>query len=321
MNVKVADAFVDDEIRQTPALIKQEIPLPTLRARFEQQVAQDWNLTHDEEFGKRFSARCPVSGAVPSDYNYKVIQLESGRFIMASIRFKHLNPMKPFVEIVHKDFPVTRSADLAEIEYAIETYYRTFSPLSVRLFDFRSEIRKIASNREVACDFEYFGAAATDIIAQEADETGSRIGLIKPTSLSFYKDYCAIYQELAQMSPLFGPEAVWFESVESLEGALLEGSLFCVLVDGEWAGIFALRRGTERFLKGAYFVEEVLRAKFRGKGLAADIQRRVIQSMQFEKDDFVYGHIMQQNIPAVRTAKRVGRRPLGGMYFVGLSRS
>ncbi len=321
MNVKVVNAFVDDEIRQTPASIKQEIPLRTLRARFKQQVTYDWRLTYDEEFARMFSARCPVPEAVPSDYNYRVIQLESGRFLMMSIRFRNLNPMKPFVEVVHKDFPLIDSTDLAEIEHAVETNYQKFSPLWIRLFDLSGEIRKIASSRHLDCDFKYYGALAMDIIAQEVDETGSRIQLIKPDSLSFYEDYRAIYQELAPTSPLYGPEAVWFEPTESLQQALAEGSLFCVTVDNEWAGVFALRRGTERFLKGAYLVEEVLRAKFRGRGLAAGIQRRVIRSMQIEKDDFIYGHIMEQNLPAIRTAERVGRRCLGGMYFVSLSRS
>ena len=91
-----------------------------------------------------------------------------------------------------------------------------------------------------------------------------------------------------------------------------------LLINGHWAGVIALRRRVEKFLAGVCIVEIVLREKFRGRGYGPLVQRAAVTELALGDNEIVFGHIMDANKPAVNTALRVGRQPLGGYTFVRL---
>ncbi len=96
--------------------------------------------------------------------------------------------------------------------------------------------------------------------------------------------------------------------------------MFKVLVDGEWAGVFAGLPTCEHGLRGYLVVEEVLDTPYRGHGLGPALQRHFIDQLPVGKGDLVFGTIDATNRPSIRTAIKVGRADVGGWSFVPIRR-
>jgi len=91
--------------------------------------------------------------------------------------------------------------------------------------------------------------------------------------------------------------------------------LFEINIDGKWAGIIGANNGYDNFLKGYYIVEEFLIENFRGKQFASAVQRHLINKLPFNSNEMLFGTIHYENIPSLRTAMRVDRRPIGMYAF------
>lgn len=63
-----------------------------------------------------------------------------------------------------------------------------------------------------------------------------------------------------------------------------------------------------------------LSERWRGKGLAPAVQSTFLAG-QRSGADTVWGHIHARNIPSLRTAQKLGRRPVQQEYFVSLPAS
>lgn len=63
-----------------------------------------------------------------------------------------------------------------------------------------------------------------------------------------------------------------------------------------------------------------LTERLRGRGLAPAMQS-VFLAGQRSGADTVWGHIHAENLPSLRTAQKLGRRPVQQEYFVSLSAS
>ena len=92
------------------------------------------------------------------------------------------------------------------------------------------------------------------------------------------------------------------------------------MIEKAWAGVIAAERRSEVFLSGYCVIEEILGGKYRGKGFAPAVQRMMIENLELQGDEMIFGHISLKNSPSLRTASRVGRSDVGGYLFVRTDR-
>ena len=83
----------------------------------------------------------------------------------------------------------------------------------------------------------------------------------------------------------------------------------------KWAGIIAANNGSNNFLSGFYIEEEFLLEQFRGKHLASAVQRHLIENLPSDNNAMLSGTIHYENIPSLKTAMSVGRKPIGMDVF------
>lgn len=69
-------------------------------------------------------------------------------------------------------------------------------------------------------------------------------------------------------------------------------------------------------MHGYIITEEILSKRFRGKGFAPALQRQLIEHLMYENDEMIFGNPNSRNLVSLRTASRVGRVDVGGVYFV-----
>lgn len=143
-----------------------------------------------------------------------------------------------------------------------------------------------------------------------------RLRAERATDLSFYEVYAEHYERWNRESPELARH-VRPETREALERHMAEGLLFLVRIDGELGGVVACFGGwCERGVRGYRMAEEFLYPAFRGRGLAAALQRACIDELDGSAGEVVFGWIHPLNVPSMRTARRVGRIDVGGYWYL-----
>jgi L-amino acid N-acyltransferase YncA len=106
-------------------------------------------------------------------------------------------------------------------------------------------------------------------------------------------------------------------TVEDLAECDEKGLLRTVCVDDAVAGVIAVAPRSEFGLEGFVVIEEILVAEFRGRGLAAGLQRAMIDAMAPNHGDAaLFGTIDSGNVASVRTALRTGRTEVASYWWL-----
>lgn len=165
-------------------------------------------------------------------------------------------------------------------------------------------------------DMLVFAGSLTALKQTPPLPTSVRLALRRTFAVEeWYARYAAAYDAFHRQRPELR-EIVIKETVETLESFIVTGVVAEILVDGEWAGIVAARRFAQHGLVGFKMVEEILDARFQGKGLAAPMQRRFFDLLDDPDYPLVFGTIKSNNEPSQKTARRVGRVPVARYVFV-----
>jgi RimJ/RimL family protein N-acetyltransferase len=232
------------------------------------------------------------------------MQTSEGDSAIWGIHFEGRAVRKPFIRIVYSTFdPVRQLESLCEIA---EFEFSLFAPLSISFFG--------AAGLPYDVDTTVYSAPVLQIRDLEKPPHYQRVAVRPESDVSFYPEYEAMYAELRQtnIEPFSSQE-----SRESLQQAVSEGLMFRILIDGDTAGFFGLRKDYDRYLSGYYVIEEVLSTRFRGRGVGAAAQRRAIEELA-PPPDLVIGMIDHRNVASWRTALRVGRKPVYSAYWFPL---
>ena len=161
------------------------------------------------------------------------------------------------------------------------------------------------------------GSVGRAVQADERDLTGG-LKICWPTSAT---DILADYQREHQTWRSEAPELAPYVSEsdqEALQAAADQGLLMTLQDDRGFAGLVAATTAPLFGRPALCMLELLLAGHLRGKGVAAVVQS-VFLAGQRSGADTVWGHIHAANLPSLRTAQRLGRRPVQQEYFVGLS--
>lgn len=304
--------------RSTPERVKGWLPEDDLRAALAAPVVEAVDRVRDRWTPPQVRDSVPVPGTAPEDYGYGAVAVgDEGTFI-GGIRFRSGDFSARFVEVYARDFFIENRSTLAAIRDAAREAFKVFSPAAVRVhLGVGGEEERVVSGFGVAT--EYFTVAGPVCALQRLVPPPGveRVRLEAPRSSSFYKRYLQAYRDVhadrPELEGLVDPEPL-----EDLERYIEEGFFYEAYVDGRWAGVICAEKSR---LYGAHdfeVVEEILAARFRGRGLAPALQRRLIDALPADRNAILYGTIDAPNAPSLATARRVGRTDVMVSRFVDL---
>lgn len=162
----------------------------------------------------------------------------------------------------------------------------------------------------------YLAASMEELLAQAPPPHAERVAVREPADLAFYGSYERMYEDFWATSPTLR-DAIGIESRDDLETYRRSGGLRLVFVDDELAGLIGAIRHAELGLRGWRLRERVMADRFRGGGFATAALWRFVRDLRREPGDLVWGTIMRENQPSMRSALKLGRIDVGGLVWVG----
>lgn len=305
---RFAEAALDSTFDHTNMLVVRNKALEDLRSDFDDLCLLNKQPTVFQRL-KHFR----VLKAAPEDFCERVFEIKSLGLVLAGIRWVGGNPSKPFVS-VWPDFPVASYHELRQLVQIAEHRFAVFAPGAVSLW--------LRPDSPLAADLgqknppnrRYIVGRIERIKLQNQPDHYDAVDLIKPDRDEYFDWYVDLYKEFHAVRPDL-KDWVTVSDKRHLEDCRKAGLLFFVRVDGYQAGLIAGHPWPLLGQAGLYFSELMLKADFRGKGLAPAIQRKFIDNLS-EGYEVVWGTIDAQNITSTKTALRVGRHSIREEFFI-----
>ncbi len=272
---------------------------------------------HDDVFAMGFKRLCPFENCSADDYKYQILNLDQDRKIMVSLRFKGLDIAYPFIEILHYNFVPDFSRDLDIIRKTIRTRYKVFSPKLIRIFATPDILSTFPESEDVCCDFRFVAALIEDIQSLERPANYGKISLNPAKDLKIYSRYLELYDQLYRENPNL-IHIIYSESRENFEKVRNAGTLFNIYIDDKWAGIVGVTKNSEKYLHGYEMFDIIVAKSFRRKGFSHAIQRQLIDILDSDHQETIFGQINPLQLEILNTALKVGGKDLGGWYFINL---
>ena len=275
----------------------------------------------DVVFGAEFRDGVGIAASAdPLDWANRRIDLPTGGWAVAGIRFRGLDVTRPFVDVVATTEPPTPDG-LAAVAAAVLPYFASFDPLCLRVDapDPAGLVEQVAADERFGprCSVDQYVVAGPvhDLRGRPRAPSYDLVAL-RPGDAAALADRAAgIYAELVRRNPdlLMWARA---EDAESLASCADEGLLFEVLLDGEPAGVVAAVRDDAHGMCGFRVVVLCLDADRRGRRLAPGVLQRLVDELPAEDGDVLWGTIHPDNAPSLRNSLSVGREVVGGYAWV-----
>jgi len=106
-------------------------------------------------------------------------------------------------------------------------------------------------------------------------------------------------------------QQVPIESREDLEACFEQDGLRLIYLGDQLCGLLAAIPQIEFGLKGWRIREKVIAPAFWGRGLSAPATVRFARSLPAHSDDAIWGTIVPGNRASMRSARLIGRQPIG----------
>jgi len=279
-----------------------------------EELERDWRTRTDREWMARYARACPVAGAAPDRYGWRIVSDPVAGDVLGGIHFLGMDATEPFVGVHAWTRPradlLDRLARLAEREWHV------FRPRRLRLF--RAGERWTPPRGEI--DQHLVVGRLDALRARPAPSVTGHVRLLARDARAaepLAERVGEIYREAWRARPeLVG--RIEPATREELDDCARAGALFEVEIDGTCAGVIAARGARMSAWGGAEVVEEALEPRWWGRGLGAGLQFRLIQALPARLGPWLWGTIDRRNEASLRTARRVGRSIAGSWWFVPL---
>jgi len=312
-----AEEFLRYELQTVPSPIWRWTSKDRIVANIQLQIEKGmrWVGRENDSISVEKMRDFPFKGAQLSDYQTHIIHLGSGRKVMSSIRFAPKRSPKRYVATSHRNFSVESLEDLHAVVKTIGEYYHVFSPEWVSLADFEERFAEYEESGSILSDSRIMVGSIREIRRQPKPARYQEVRLELWKGQDFYDDYARVVDELHQQRPEF--EQIYPKSSrQSFAERFSQGGLSNIYISNRWAGLIAVTEEDLGFMHGYIIEEEIVDKRFRGKGFAPALQRKLIERLPFKDDEMIYGNPNSRNIASLRTASRVGRVDVGGIYYV-----
>lgn len=300
--------FVDYIKHKIPTVAQQWFPESYLKQRLTLGLRRDIVLMFDLSSAIAFHNYCPVESAAVKDYLNKLITLPDKNQLIASIRFDRLDTAFPFVEIDQLTFDAI-DYDPTQLLHSINPVFAVFKPEYVRFFSAQD-------SQTLMCDTRFVVGLLDDIL-QHPPEQAERVRVERVHNLRQYERYSRAYDAFHVQMPHL-KEAVPKETRESMLSYIDSGGVFDAYVDGDWLGTVIVDPYDESLWRGFMVADEIISPEFKGQGLGAAMQYQALKMLDYDDYNVIVGTIHPQNMPSLKTAKRLRRVDIGGYYRLPL---
>jgi hypothetical protein len=260
------------------------------------------------------AARISRLGINVSKWNMTERLLEDSdeRTVVAGLRYRNVDPGFPFVAVrttVRVNDAESADAQAAQVAEA-------YRGVGVRGFTFWEQPGLDLSSAE---KWATVMAGPLDVAARAdgRNPTGDLTVSWPEAATEVFSEYQ--HEHHAWRSET--PELASFVSNSDLDGlqeAADQGLLMSLRDEHSLAGLAAATVAPLFGRRAVCMLDMFLTERLRGKGLAPAMQSTFLTG-QRSGADTVWGHIHAGNIPSLRTAQKLGRRPVQQEYFVSLS--
>lgn len=227
--------------------------------------------------------------------------------VMFSMRWEGGDPDRPFVDACALSRAIGRDG---EVELLGRAGLRRFGRLRPRYVRWWS--REPAGHYPGTLqDKRFFAAPVGDLVDTDVLTT---LGLRKAEDVDHYDAAREAYATVDREHPAH-PDQATLEPKDDLEELRRAGTLFDVLLDGDWCGYLGAERGHKLGLDGYKIAELILTENTRGRGLGrylTTLLARELASRGEQEDTVIIGTIHYDNLGARRAAELAGRRDIGG---------
>lgn len=269
-------------------------------ARYE-LAAQDVAAARVDRIG------APVSEA---DMCERLLEFGDGRLGIAGLRYRNLDPDFAFIDL-KLSFRVQDPATLTSLAAAVSSEYGHLKP---RGFTFHEEPGLGFAQADLWTTIMSGSIAAA---AKQVGPFPSGLDISWPsTAADTHPEYQHEHAAWRKATHLLAPY-VRESSQKTFQESAAAGLLMVLHDDHGFAGLVAGRIDGILGQSGLCMVDLFLTERMRGNALAPVLQAAFLAGQESNVET-VWGHIHARNLPSLKTAHRLGRRPVQQEYFVGL---
>lgn len=244
--------------------------------------------------------------APPEYFKERIVSLEDGRAVWLGLRFFALNPDMPFVE-VHKSWQGLNQGDLESIRKKIEEEYPKLKMKGIALYTPLDIVRTHKPSLDNH-DMHW-------VVGRIDPKRKSKLTYQNQKDIKVFEDFKKSYAEFYEDNPSFKGFLGEVDE-EDIKESLDSGHLYKLFLNGEFMGILAGYEDIFADQKAFYVNDVVVFRKFRGQGLAVEIQNAIHEIATLHDMKYVYGTILENNAPSLKTATRSGRKIIFGKYLI-----
>jgi hypothetical protein len=306
-------AYLSWLLDSTPAAVRAWVGDAPFTASIRQELEGTIQHRTDPSHAASYAQACPVPGARADEYLLRACRVQADATVLAGIHFYGLDIARPFVGVFAQSRHLTPHEALTATQWLCEDF-ATFQPQAVQWWSAsdRADLRALP------------GAVGDQRLVVGPIEAINRLPLAAPTATlrlladpdgASYPAYAEMYARALAANPAWQGK-LQQTTAEEYTACAHAGGLYVVEVDGDYAGVIAALPGVVRGIPGWVMMEEMLDARFRGRGLARSMQRLLLARLDTQRHGLVLGTINDANLPSLRTARGAGREEAGGWVFL-----
>ena len=307
------EAYTAFAVEATDPRVVQWLGPDALRASLRASLVEEYRQRTQPENLAVYRSRCPVPGASPASYALREIDLGSVGSVIAGIHFEGMEVARPFVGVAARTCAVRSRREAEAIGRRLRSEFALFAPS--RWWLGSSALDTGLEEAGAVVDQHLVVGRLGSLRARPTPKPDLDVALRATPVEPVYPLYRAMYERLFATSPHMRG-VVQVEEPGTLQSAADLGAFFRVDVEGVLAGFLAAVPSREAPIDGWVVLEEILDGPYRGRGLAAPIQRMFIDALPAPDDAFLFGHIAAVNPRSLRTALRAGRVEIGRWCFL-----
>jgi hypothetical protein len=254
----------------------------------------------DLEFGRSFADHLDLPGIAAADYNHRLLRTSRGG-LLGGIRFYGRDVERPFVEVVGHGF-----GELGDLCACVRAEWSAFDPRYLRLHGLPGTLTGPNVLRDKTVHLARYRNMAPPHLPVSLEPFGA---LDEAVSL--------VTTRYDGLDPVLRRNVA--PATEDVLGDLhANGRLRAAVLGGQTVGLFAAAPGAITWLIGDEVMEEVVDARFAGRGIASAMQGEWARSVAGAQDRYLIGTIDRHNAVSRRTAERAGRPTVMESVFVEL---
>lgn len=306
--------FVAWAVANAPAIAREALGVACAEQSVTEALLSTVRERSDLGWADGYRRACPVAGLPAGAYRLREVSLRCGARVLAGIHFYAGDTTRPFVGVLAQTRELTPT-ERTDATRALCAEFAAFAPAAAWWWVAGEEATR-GSDPGVVDDQRLLVGIVSELVRGDAEPHGLAFGFRRDDTGASFDAYVALFDAFLAAHPCWRGGALQRSERDDYMRCASAGGLFVAEHEGRVAGVFAARPGEVRGIPGWLVEEMLLGDALRGRGLATRLQRAALAELDTSHAPLILGTINARNEPSLRTARRVGRRDVGGWVFV-----